>query len=318
MTALKVVIQAVVVLSILTAGHTLALSNKQLEAQFVLLPSGDRVSMDSLKGKPLDLKFWATWCQTCLQQMPHFQKVQETIGKDIRIIAVNVGLEDSAKDVQKMAAEFGLSMTMAMDEQGELAHALGLWGTPFHLLFDKNLQLLYAGHNADTELDQKLQLLSSSIGGEDGSALEFFSAEPLLGEASTVEFQVPSKGRQLLYFSATWCDWYLKESRPRAARNCELAQAWLNGLTEVLPKSTEVHAILSRLWADESELEKYRKKHQPKHPLHVDLNNSLFHRYQVNQLPTLIVFEGGEEVLRVSYFGQKEALKALEAKVLKF
>lgn len=125
------------------------------------LTSGKRVSLAEYKGKkPVYLKFWATWCQPCRQQMPHFEHVQNEYGDKIEVIAINLGLNDDLDAVNNTIKEFSLTMPMAIDEGGNLAQGFRLIGTPYHLLFDRNMNLIHKGHEADSSLDNKLKLVS--------------------------------------------------------------------------------------------------------------------------------------------------------------
>jgi len=42
---------------------------------------GDVIDLGGLYGrKAVYIKFWATWCVPCRQQMPHFEQAYETAG----------------------------------------------------------------------------------------------------------------------------------------------------------------------------------------------------------------------------------------------
>src|SRR5690554_5341021 len=50
------------------------------------LISGKSVSLAEYKGeRPVYLKFWATWCQPCREQMPHFEHVQKKYGDEVEV-----------------------------------------------------------------------------------------------------------------------------------------------------------------------------------------------------------------------------------------
>ena len=42
--------------------------------------SGQRRNVSEWKGKVLAINFWATWCPPCLEEIPHFIKLQEKYG----------------------------------------------------------------------------------------------------------------------------------------------------------------------------------------------------------------------------------------------
>ena len=58
------------------------------------------------------LKFWATWCVACRQQMPHFEHTYETAGPDLAVIAVNAGFNDSVEQVRAYRRELGITMPL--------------------------------------------------------------------------------------------------------------------------------------------------------------------------------------------------------------
>ena len=69
--------------------------------------SGKPVSMASLRGKPLVINFWATWCGPCKEEMPDFQRlaVSES-GKIAEIVGIGI---DSAANMRVFSKELGIS-----------------------------------------------------------------------------------------------------------------------------------------------------------------------------------------------------------------
>ncbi|ARN73784.1 hypothetical protein BST96_06455 [Oceanicoccus sagamiensis] len=262
--------------------------------QPITLLTGETLTLAQYQGKqPLYLKFWASWCQPCRQQMPHFQEVQQRYGDKIAVLGINLAINDPLNTVQQTLTDYGLTMPTAMDSRGDLARAFRLQGTPYHLLLDRHGQLVHRGHEADQPLDNKLALLAQS------ETVAQLDASQLIETGPALTLPIDNGKTHALLFTATWCDWYLAETRPQHAQYCAEAQQHINRLAKANPH-IRWQGIVSRLWTGEKDLAEYRKKFAVTLPLAIDQRNSWFYRYRVNQFPTLIVIQQGREVYRVS------------------
>jgi thiol-disulfide isomerase/thioredoxin len=117
---------------------------------------GETVDLGKLYGKKaVYLKFWATWCVPCREQMPHFEKAFESRGPDLEVIAVNAGFNDSVEDVREYRKRLGIRMPIVIDD-GTLGAALNLRVTPQHVVIGRDGRVLYVGHLANEQLDAAL------------------------------------------------------------------------------------------------------------------------------------------------------------------
>lgn len=276
--------------------------SKQLLTIPITLTTGEVVTLAQYQGKkPVYLKFWATWCKPCMKQMPHFEQIRQQHGDNLAVIAINLGINDNLAAVQKVQQEFNLSMPVAIDNSGDLAQAFRLLGTPYHLLFDKNMNLVHIGHKADSLLDNKIALISAN------QQLDLLASNTMVESAVPLELDLDETKTQAFLFTATWCDWYLHDSRPTASQQCIAAQNSVNDLAQQFD-NIAWQGILSRLWTGTAELANYTKKYQVKHPIAIDANNGMFHQYGVKELPSLVVVKNGDVIFKTSDFSEPTAL----------
>lgn len=266
------------------------------------LITGKTTRLADFKGKkPVYLKFWATWCVPCRQQMPHFEQVQQTYGDEIEVIAINVGINDDIDSVNAAVREYGLSMPMAIDTSGDLAQAFRLVGTPYHLVFDKDMNLIHRGHKADSILDSSLALVAQR------QQAEILDSGVLVEKEADIPLDLNDGQTHALLFTATWCDWYWEETRPDAAQSCIKAQKAVNALS-ARHQDIAWLGVINRLWTGDDDLGKYRKKFAVKHATAIDESNRLFHQYSVKRLPELIVIRDGKALVRISDFSNPDAI----------
>ena len=98
--------------------------------------SGQTVSLSGLRGQPVMVNFWATWCGPCVHEMPFLQAVHEGwSARGLVILAVNVG--DSPAQVQQFIDGNGYTFPVLLDAEGEAAERYRVRGIPTTIFIDK-------------------------------------------------------------------------------------------------------------------------------------------------------------------------------------
>jgi thiol-disulfide isomerase/thioredoxin len=260
----------------------------------------DTVTIEQYVGKkPIYIKFWASWCQDCLKQMPHLQHVYEKYNEEIAVVSVNLGVNETQQAISNVLNEYSLTAPTVIDTTGKLAQGLGLVGTPYHVLLDIDGNIVFKGHDASQQLDNTIRLLASS----NSPNLPVVSIEHQL-QKTTLK---TDHSITALFFTATWCDWYLAESRPSLSKNCVAGQQQIN---ELFQKATHLNwlGVISHLWTGEKEMDEYREKYQIPYFMMVDSQDQEFVRFNVKDYPTLILLKDGKEIYRTSDFSEPEFL----------
>jgi peroxiredoxin len=118
-------------------------------------------------------------------------------------------------------------------------------------------------------------------------------------EGNLSSFNDGIKDNTVLLFTATWCDWYLADTRPQMSQACIEGQKSFSQLYAKHPKLS-FQGIVSHLWTESKELKNYAQKYGIEHPFSIDESGDTFFAYGVRQFPTMIILKEGEEVYRTS------------------
>lgn len=245
------------------------------------------------QSKPTYIKMWATWCKPCIEQMPHFQSIYEKYNDKINIIAVNININESNKYIENVITKFGLTMPVLLDNEGQLAVELGLVGTPFSVLINTDNNIVYTTHESNKVFDNFIDKLSK------GYKLESKRSATLNAIEQANIIEPWKKGEHILFFSATWCDWYLKDSRPEMAANCENIQSTINQLSQQ-SKGIAWHGFVNHLWTDKKALLDFIELYKIDLPFGIDVGGVLFNHFNIREIPTVIKIIDGKVIKKVS------------------
>ncbi|MBI5283994.1 MAG: redoxin domain-containing protein [Chloroflexi bacterium] len=141
----------------------------QLSRDFIgVSPDGTPVRLSELRGNPTIINFWATWCTSCLAELPDLKTLQQDIGADsLNVLAINAG-EDSSAATRFLKVLDAPAFYIGMDPTLVVADAYGVFGLPQSVFIDADgvVRAVYTGQ-LSKELMQEYVLAASS--GTDGA-----------------------------------------------------------------------------------------------------------------------------------------------------
>jgi thiol-disulfide isomerase/thioredoxin len=95
--------------------------------------AGDTVSLASLRGAPVLLNLWATWCVPCRRETPFLQSVHERYASSgLQVVGVTTDTRAAIDDVHAFLEEFGVTYRVLHDPDArsmDLFSAIGLPAT---------------------------------------------------------------------------------------------------------------------------------------------------------------------------------------------
>lgn len=121
-----------------------------------------RARLKTLRGRPVIVNKWGSWCVPCRQEFPVLQRVAAKYGK--RIAFVGVDVLDNPGDAASFLREFPVAYPSYRDPHGGLSQALGVsGGAPITLFLDARgrTAFIHQGQyktQADLEADIKRYL----------------------------------------------------------------------------------------------------------------------------------------------------------------
>jgi peroxiredoxin len=98
---------------------------------------GNEVRLSDLRGRPVIINFWATWCGPCRIEMPELQEAyEEHQDEDLAVLAVN--REENPDTVRSFFyEELALTFTPLLDTQATVADLYRVFNLPTTFFVDE-------------------------------------------------------------------------------------------------------------------------------------------------------------------------------------
>lgn len=99
---------------------------------------GDKLTLSELRGHPVLLNLWASWCLPCRVEMPAIERVyQRHRGDGLVVVGMNVTSQDSEAAARAFAQEFGLTFPIVLDRDGGASARYEVMGLPSTYFIDR-------------------------------------------------------------------------------------------------------------------------------------------------------------------------------------
>jgi thiol-disulfide isomerase/thioredoxin len=115
-----------------------------------VLPPPARLDLATLRGEPVFIDVWASWCPSCKEEAPMLARLAREHRARVRFVGIDTN------------DRYGLAYTHLFDPKTTLAAKLGVYGIPTMFLVDRQGRIAarLVGKQPERKLRRYLQLLA--------------------------------------------------------------------------------------------------------------------------------------------------------------
>jgi cytochrome c biogenesis protein CcmG/thiol:disulfide interchange protein DsbE len=113
-----------------------------------------QLDLAGLRGKPVVLNFWASWCIPCKQEAPYLEQVWRT-NRSRGLTVVGLDAKDFRRDARAFVRRFDLTFPIVYDGPGKTLSGYGVTGFPETFVIDREGHVIDAFVGAiDSDADR--------------------------------------------------------------------------------------------------------------------------------------------------------------------
>lgn len=100
-----------------------------------------KITLEELRGTPIVLNFWASWCEYCQQETPMMQKASERAAED-GVLFLGVDTDDVDDEARAFLKEYGVTYPTLSDPDSVVADDYGVQSIPTTFFIDADGQIV--------------------------------------------------------------------------------------------------------------------------------------------------------------------------------
>ena len=121
-------------------GEALERGDEAPPVEAPMLEGDEVLALDDLRGKPVLVNFWASWCVPCEAEARYLEAAHREYGAEIDFLGVNV--KDARSDALAFVEQYDVGYMQVRDESLDWYEAFGLTGQPETFLIDAEGQIV--------------------------------------------------------------------------------------------------------------------------------------------------------------------------------
>ncbi|ULQ55923.1 TlpA family protein disulfide reductase [Flavihumibacter rivuli] len=130
------------------------------------LTNGEKLTLESLRGKVVLLQFTASWCVVCRKEMPHLEKEVWQVYKDRGLVLIGIDRDEPIDTVRQFASKMKVTYPLALDPGAAIFHKFASRdaGVTRNVLIDRNGNISFLTRLFDMqEFEQLKQKISELL-----------------------------------------------------------------------------------------------------------------------------------------------------------
>ena len=121
---------------------------------------GRPLTLAALRGHPVWINFWATWCPPCQRETPNLRDAYAAHRAD-GLVLVAIDVQEDPSTVREYATRYGLSYPIGLDVTGAVFRTYLIFGLPSQYFIDRDgvIRGRYFGPLSREQIEQQLAVI---------------------------------------------------------------------------------------------------------------------------------------------------------------
>jgi cytochrome c biogenesis protein CcmG/thiol:disulfide interchange protein DsbE len=117
--------------------------------------------LDQLRGTPVVVNVWGSWCPPCREEMPRLVAAHQGFGDRVQFLGIDI--QDSRIEAKAFMEEFEMTFPSVFDVPDAIKTSLGQFGQPVTVFFraDGGFSFAYTGPIPEDDLHRHLEAIAA-------------------------------------------------------------------------------------------------------------------------------------------------------------